>query len=345
MHCKSLLALIFVSQPLSQSATIEVTAGGSVGEPTYQFSDASGSKVATFTANVTNGKITAAGVGSEGGVIEATNLQTPSADLNGLAVSLAAAQATIASLNATIASLEQAKLVYTTDGSLGTQIATNHQLIASNFRTTAAAALGPSDYLGHFKSSSGSAAIGIDGKSSWATIRFMHDGSHTWQILNPHDDNKLKIWDNSAGGVEISSGTTSWSSLSDMRLKRDWRQFDDALAKIGNLTHVGTYERTASESTKRLVGLAAQEVRTVLPEAVEEDADGFFTLRYQDVFVLGLKAIQELSAKHEAQAQSLAATNAKLEATNARLEATNAKLEVANHKLEARLAALEARLP
>lgn len=60
------------------SAVIEVTAGGTVTEPTYQFSDASGSSVATFTADVTNGKITASGV------LEASDVQTTSgASLNG----------------------------------------------------------------------------------------------------------------------------------------------------------------------------------------------------------------------------------------------------------------------
>ena len=73
-----MLALILVYQPLSMSAVIEVTAGGTVNElPTYKFSDASGSFVATLTANVTNGKITASGV------LEASDVQTTSgASLN-----------------------------------------------------------------------------------------------------------------------------------------------------------------------------------------------------------------------------------------------------------------------
>ena len=64
-------------EPLSQSAVIEVTAGGNVAAPTYQFSDLSGNPVAMFTADVTNGKITTSGV------LEASDVQTASgASLN-----------------------------------------------------------------------------------------------------------------------------------------------------------------------------------------------------------------------------------------------------------------------
>ena len=55
-RAKSLLALMLMYEPLSMSAVIEVTAGGTVTEPTYQFSDASGNSVATFTADVASAR-------------------------------------------------------------------------------------------------------------------------------------------------------------------------------------------------------------------------------------------------------------------------------------------------
>lgn len=79
MQCKASMALILLYEPLSQSAVIEVTAGGSVvTTPTYRFSDSSGHQVASLSADVANGKITASGV------FEASDVQTTSgASLNG----------------------------------------------------------------------------------------------------------------------------------------------------------------------------------------------------------------------------------------------------------------------
>ena len=47
-----------------------------------------------------------------------------------------------------------------------------------------------------------------------------------------------------------------------------------------------------------IVGLSAQEVQKILPTAVTKQEDEeYWGLNYQDVFVLMVKAIQELSAK------------------------------------------------
>ena len=61
------------------------------------------------------------------------------------------------------------------------------------------------------------------------------------------------------------------------------------------------------DENKTLTGLSAQEVVKILPKAAEktrrsieaypEDDTEYYGLNYQDVFVLGIKAIQELSAK------------------------------------------------
>ena len=86
---------------LCEGAVIEVTAGGTVSEPTYQFSDSSGSSLATLTGSGT--KITAS-----------TDLETGNGNrVDDLATRLAAAEATIASLQTALA----AKLDATTAAS------------------------------------------------------------------------------------------------------------------------------------------------------------------------------------------------------------------------------------
>ena len=73
-------------------AVIEVTAGGAVTNPTYQFSDLGGVHLANMTASASS-------------IVASTDLETGRGNrVDDLADQLAAAQATIASLNSTIAS-------------------------------------------------------------------------------------------------------------------------------------------------------------------------------------------------------------------------------------------------
>ena len=82
--------------------------------------------------------------------------------------------------------------------------------------------------------------------------------------------------------------------------------FDDALGKINTLTKIGTYNKIDPETKEveydglEIVGLSAQEVQKILPTAVTKQEDEeYWGLNYQDVFVLMVKAIQELSAEVE----------------------------------------------
>ena len=76
----------------TSGAVIEVTAGGSVTNPTYQFSDLGGMHLANMTASASS-------------IVASTDLETGRGNrVDDLADQLAAAQATIASLNNTIAS-------------------------------------------------------------------------------------------------------------------------------------------------------------------------------------------------------------------------------------------------
>lgn len=47
----------------------------------------------------------------------------------------------------------------------------------------------------------------------------------------------------------------------------------------------------------RYVGLSAQECKEIVPEAVFENDKGYYGLNYESIFVLAIKAIQELSAR------------------------------------------------
>jgi hypothetical protein len=103
-----------------------------------------------------------------------------------------------------------------------------------------------------------------------------------------------------------------WINLSDKRVKEDQKTIDDALSKLIQLNGV-TYKRNdISEidgSPIVSVGLLAQDVAAVLPEAVEitgpapasdPDGPGLMSLSYNGVIALLVNAVKELSAKVDA---------------------------------------------
>jgi hypothetical protein len=152
-------------------------------------------------------------------------------------------------------------------------------------------------------------------------INFREDGTHKWSFYSEGSTDNMRLldagWDN---GVQISQDATSWAAVgSDERRKTDWNDsgyFDNALDKINTLTKVGTYKsidpvtRAYKNEEKIMVGISAQEVEAILPPAVTrnrrpiehypDDDTEYLGLAYQDVFVMLIKAVQELSAKVEA---------------------------------------------
>lgn len=112
-----------------------------------------------------------------------------------------------------------------------------------------------------------------------------------------------------ASGVYISSGSTSWSSNSDERLKNITANIENAAQSVNSLRAV-RFTWKSDEENKPNVGLIAQDVLAVLPEAVTEDR-GYYGVKYTDVVPLLVAAIQELSAKNDALEARLAALEAK----------------------------------
>lgn len=84
-------------------------------------------------------------------------------------------------------------------------------------------------------------------------------------------------------------------SSSDMRLKTDITPITDALAKVQSLSGI-TYRMAGSDA--RQMGLIAQEVQSVAPEAVIE-AEGILRLAYGNLIGLLVEAIKDLAAEVE----------------------------------------------
>jgi hypothetical protein len=106
----------------------------------------------------------------------------------------------------------------------------------------------------------------------------------------------------SSGGVQLTSGATSWASASDERLKDIIEPITGAMEKVNTLRTVMGKYKTDAEGTRRPF-LIAQDVIAVLPEAVDSVADTregdkteYLSVRYTDTIPLLIAAIKEQQA-------------------------------------------------
>ncbi|HAH0340710.1 TPA: tail fiber domain-containing protein [Escherichia coli] len=140
--------------------------------------------------------------------------------------------------------------------------------------------------------------------------------------LNVHDAN----FDFSASGDMTIGRNGSFNDVyirSDRRLKVNLEELkDDALEKVNSLK-VYSYDKVKSlkdrSVIKREVGIIAQDLEEVLPEAVgiqstedPENPEAIKTISNSAVNALIIKAIQEMTAKFDAMAKELAETKAEL---------------------------------
>jgi len=103
------------------------------------------------------------------------------------------------------------------------------------------------------------------------------------------------------GGADVTGTLTATGDItaySDARLKSNIETISDAVSKVLTLNGV-TYNRTDIDGEPRQTGLIAQEVEAVLPEAVQEQKDGYKSLAYGNLVGLLVEAIKELTARIE----------------------------------------------
>ena len=115
----------------------------------------------------------------------------------------------------------------------------------------------------------------------------------------------FRIFNQSGAGVYLADGATAWTAFSDERLKNIVSEISNAADKINTLRAVNFTWKSDDENTPH-VGLIAQDVQKVLPEAVTEN-DGHLGVAYTDVIPLLVASIKELSAKLDAAEARIAA--------------------------------------
>lgn len=113
------------------------------------------------------------------------------------------------------------------------------------------------------------------------------------------------------GGVYLSStSATSWTAISDERHKTDLVPIADGLNKVCSLRAVTGRLTTDAPGTSKAF-LIAQDVLSVLPEAVDTSDPDRYGLSYTDTIPLLVKAIQEQQALIESLTARIVALEAK----------------------------------
>ena len=115
------------------------------------------------------------------------------------------------------------------------------------------------------------------------------------------------------GGVYQGNNSSSWSTTSDLRLKKNIVDSTIGLAEINqlqvrNFEYRTEEEITAEELDARIdvvdvsgvqVGVIAQEIQAILPKCVVETSQGVLTVDTDNLTWHLIKAVQELSAKND----------------------------------------------
>ena len=155
-----------------------------------------------------------------------------------------------------------------------------------------------------------------------AGIFLAEAGTAKWHIINNGSStDRFDISDEgSDDGVYIAQGGAAWTDLSDERLKHSFSPIENAVDKLNTLQAVNFKWKYGSEKRKvrNNLGLIAQEVNEVFPEAVdspdlksfklndhplfdgEKQAENAWGIAYSKIVPALVKAIQELSAKVDA---------------------------------------------
>ena len=118
----------------------------------------------------------------------------------------------------------------------------------------------------------------------------------------------------------------NFTITSDRRLKNVGEAFSGGLDKIKQLK---VYNYTFKDDEKKTphVGVIAQDLQKVFPDAVTKGKDGFLRIRWEDIFYALVNAVKELDLKVTTENKELKKRVTELEKQNKRLEERLSKLE------------------
>ncbi|RXM42875.1 tail fiber domain-containing protein, partial [Flavobacterium sp. YO12] len=136
--------------------------------------------------------------------------------------------------------------------------------------------------------------VHINGSNLFTNRVFVYDRvSSSFAINQMNANTSFRFYVNGAAG-----GTTTWSQSSDRRFKKDIAPITNALDKIMKIDGVG-YNWKADEfkemsfDQRHQLGVIAQDIEKVLPEAVTVDDKGYYSVSYTTIIPVLVEAVKE----------------------------------------------------
>jgi hypothetical protein len=163
----------------------------------------------------------------------------------------------------------------------------------------------------------------VNQRSSYGLAINNESDSELWELyVFPDGDlNLYRAGSVYRGSFDAASGT--YSPVSDRRFKTDIQPMNGALNKLKKL-NPATYKMKDFERERREIGLVAQELNRYFPELVFEKKDKsggtIYTVNYNGIAVVAVKAIQEQQEIIEAQEETIEQLTKRIEDLERRFE-------------------------
>ena len=152
-----------------------------------------------------------------------------------------------------------------------------------------------------------------------------HDGDQMEYFNVSRDNGSLMKYYGESGhgyyknGEEQRFNVSSWRWSSDKRLKYLGTENTSGLDKIRQLK-IFNYTFKKDKTKTPHVGVIAQDLQKIFPDAVTKGKDGFLKIRMEDMFYAVINAIKELDAKVTAQDKKIKELESRIEKLEAKLK-------------------------
>ena len=158
--------------------------------------------------------------------------------------------------------------------------------------------------------------LSASGVATLMELRYFNAAAGERWIHAIDSNNGYFLYNHNSVGVTVTNGATSWSAVSDERLKTNLKPIENAVNKVNQLRSV-TGRYNSDEEGKSRSFLIAQDIQKVLPEAVSiskfpnsEDETEYLAASYTDVIPLLVASIKELKSELDTVKAELAALKA-----------------------------------
>ena len=147
-------------------------------------------------------------------------------------------------------------------------------------------------------------------------------------------------------GEDYSESAFKKAFTSDRRLKNVGEKYTAGLDELKKLEFFH-YTFKKDENKTPMVGVMAQDLQKVFPDAVTKGDDGYLRIRLEDMFYAVINAVKELDSKIAQIVENISGINSKienLEKENAELQKVNSDLVKTNEELKAEIKNIEKRI-